>query len=121
MNDFAANAKMSFYGLKGHKESLYEHTLFSVLMKKVKLWNIESGTGYGYFSLQGPEHINSVSKYFLMRRTNMHFSNLDGEYDSFERILRISRIKLYYFVEIINTRGHMRDSIRKLELSGDND
>ena len=119
MKDFATNAKLSFNGMKGQKESLYQHTLFSILIRKVDEWNKESGMGYDYFSLQGPEHINSVAKYSLMSRSNLHFSHLEGEYDSFERILRISRIKLYYFVEINNTRGHVRDAIRKLEFEHD--
>jgi hypothetical protein len=116
MDDFIRRSNRTFYGSKKDKETLYSHTLQYVLIDKVMEWTrAEGGDGYGYFSLQGPEHINSVCKYALMKRTNLHFSDDLNAVDSFERILRINRIRLYYFVEINNTRGMQRDQARKRE------
>lgn len=115
MKAYMDACKRTIYGKKGHKETLYEHTLYYILLRKVENWNLETNQGYGFFSLQGPEHINAVSKYALMRRTNLHFGKRD-EYDSFHRILRINRIKLYYFLDLKKTKGYNRDRARKLQL-----
>ena len=77
--------------------------------------NAEDDDGYGFFSLQGPEHINSVCKYALIKRTSFHFSDDASAFDSLERILRINRIRLFYFVEIKATKGVKRDDARKGE------
>ena len=91
------HATLTIFAAK-KKETVYAHILRNIIPSAMESWYNETGVGYGFFSMQGPKHVNKQTKNLLQRHTNHHFDRycIDGSAnDSFVSILRIVRWKFF--------------------------
>ena len=81
------------------EETVYAHILANIIPNDMQKWFDESQLGYGFFSMQGAEHLNKVTKGLLHGHTNNHFDKprVHGAHDndSFVTILRLSRWRFF--------------------------
>lgn len=102
--------------LSNENETIYAHVVGVLLPLLARRWFLKTGKGYGYMSMQAPEHCNKVSKTLYKTRTNGRW-NMEN-YDAYAMLMHYNRAR-YLETRIIVTRGQKRFVKKKEENNDD--
>ena len=91
--------------VSNENETIYAHVVGVLLPPMARRWFRKTGKGYGYLSMQAPEHCNKVSKTLYKTRTNGKW-NMEN-YDSYAMLLHFNRAR-YLETAITVIRGQKK-------------
>ena len=103
--------KDTFYS---NDAGVYHHLVSRVLPQQCKRFFEQTGLGYGYCSMQAPEHVNKETKFLYRYRTNRKFTE---KYDALAMVMHI-RLHSYLAFDLKknHTKGQERARIKKEKL-----